>query len=97
MPPLSLAAHMQAGTESPTCPKNANKVVLIPTVEDPLSGAISVSAETTGLPVTELRECGFLIFHTRERRGSTSRMASCSVLNSVSVAQKPTPAAMYTA
>ena len=38
-----------------------------------------------------LREWGFLIFHVLERRGSTSRMASCSVLNSVSVATKPTP------
>lgn len=40
----------------------------------------------------ELREWGFLIFHTLELRGSTSRMACCSVSNSVSVATKPTPA-----
>ncbi len=44
--------------------------------------------------MTELREWGFLIFHTLELRGSTSRMASCSVSNSVSVATKPTPANM---
>ena len=42
-------------------------------------------------PETGLSERGFLIFQTRERAGSTQRMASRSVSNSVSVAAKPTP------
>ena len=43
------------------------------------------------MPVRGLMTFVFLIFQTRERRGSTSRMATNSVGKGVSTAVNPTP------